>query len=209
MYVDVYGNVYAWPRVTITSLNGHMKSRSAVSVISVLLILAASSGARAHADGTLSDLVDAAAARLQVADDVAAIKWRTGGAIEDPARVGQQLAKLAADAAGNDLDPDYVRRVFADQIAATEAAEHYRFAQWKLDPAAAPASAPELAASRARIDGFNQVMLAEIGQRWQLLHSSECAGQLDEATRTVSATRQLDEFYRQALSSATQDYCAR
>lgn len=186
-----------------------MRSGVLISAICAVTLLTVPASARADGASPLSDLVDAAAQRLQVADDVAAIKWQTGGAIEDPARVGQQLAKLAADAAGKDLDPDYVRRVFADQIAATEAAEHYRFAQWKLDPATAPPTAPELAASRARIDGFNQVMLAQIGQRWELLHSPDCAGQLGEATRTVSDARQLDEFYRRALLSATQDYCAR
>lgn len=175
--------------------------------IGTVALLAAPPAARA--DGSLADLVDAAAARLQVADDVAAIKWQTGAAIEDPDRVGQQLAKLAADAAGQHLDPDYVRRVFADQIAATEAAEHYRFAQWKLHPADAPRAAPDLAASRARIDGFNQVMLAQIGRQWELLHAPECAGELDEATRAVSDARRFDEFYRHALSTATQDYCAR
>ncbi|WP_046301131.1 chorismate mutase [Mycobacterium sp. UM_Kg27] len=184
-----------------------MRSQTLTVVLCAVLLLAPP--ARAEGASPLSDLVDAAAQRLQVADDVAAIKWQTGGAIEDPARVDQQLVKLATEAAGKDLDPDYVRRIFADQIAATEAAEHYRFAQWKLDPAEAPSTAPELAASRARIDGFNQIMLAQIGRRWELLHSPDCAGQLDEATRTVSDARRLDEFYRRALSSATQGYCAR
>lgn len=187
-----------------------MRSGVPISAIcAVATVLAVSAPARADDASPLSDLVDAAAQRLQVADDVAAIKWRTGGAIEDPARVGQQLEQLAAAAAGNGLDPDYVRRIFADQIAATEAAEHYRFAQWKLDPAAAPSTAPELAASRARIDGFNQTMLAQIGQRWELLHAADCAGQLGEATRAVADARRLDEFYRRALSTATADYCTR
>ncbi|WP_082981095.1 chorismate mutase [Mycolicibacter heraklionensis] len=186
-----------------------MRSGVPISMICAITLLTVPVPARADGASPLSDLVDAAAQRLQVADDVAAIKWQTGGAIEDPARVGQQLAKLAAEAAAKDLAPDYVRRIFADQITATEAAEHYRFAQWKLDPAAAPSTAPELAASRARIDGFNQVMLAQIGQRWELLHSPDCAGELGEAIRTVSDARQLDEFYRRALASATQDYCGR
>lgn len=184
--------------------------RSSVTLISVLCaVLLLAPPARADSSSPLAELVDAAAQRLQVADDVAAVKWQTGAAIEDPVRVGQQLAKLAAEAAGEDLDPDYVRRIFTDQIAATEAVEHYRFAQWKLDSAAAPPTAPELAASRARIDGFNQVMLTQIRRRWELLQAPECSGALHEATRSVSDARQLDAFYRQALSSATQDYCSR
>lgn len=174
----------------------------------MVTLLAIPAPARADTANPLADLVDAAAQRLRVADDVAAVKWRTGGAIEDPARVQQQLATLADRAVGEDLDPDYVRRIFTDQIAATEAVEHYRFAQWKLDPAGAPAAAPDLAASRARIDGFNHEMLTQIGLRWQQLHAPECAAQLDEAIRDVSAGRRLDEFDRQALSSATREYCS-
>lgn len=180
-----------------------------MSAICAVALLAIPFPARADTVNPLTELVDAAAGRLQVADDVAAIKWQTGAAIEDPVRGGQQLATLAAEAAGDDLDPDYVRRIFTDQIAATEAVEHHRFAQWKLDSAAAPPTAPELAVSRARIDGFNQVMLTQIGQRWELLHTAGCPAQLGEATRSVSDARQLDAFYRQALSSATQDFCSR
>jgi chorismate mutase len=176
--------------------------------ICAVLVLAVVPAARADTLNPLAELVDAAAQRLQGADDVAANKWLTTAAIEDPARVQQQLAALAAAAETDHLDAGYVTRVFSDQIAATEAVEHYRFAQWKLNPAAAPAAAPDLAASRARIDGFNHEMLSQIGLRWQQLHAPECTAQLDEAIRGVSAGRQLDEFDRQALSSATREYCS-
>ncbi|MGV0624368.1 chorismate mutase [Mycolicibacter minnesotensis] len=179
-----------------------------IGLIGAVALLTAPAAARADDTSPLGELIDAAAQRLAAGDDVAAIKWQTGAAIEDPVRVQQQLSKLADDAVGQGLDPGYVHRIFTDQIAATEAVEHYRFAQWKLDPAAVPAVAPDLAVPRARIDGFNRVMLTQIGLRWQQLHAPECAAELDRATRTVSRARQLDEFYRQALSAATRSYCA-
>ena len=40
---------------------------------------------------------------------------------------------MSADAAGNAIDPDYVTRVFGDQINATEAIEYSKFADWKLN----------------------------------------------------------------------------
>lgn len=175
----------------------------------MVALLAAVPAARADDPPPLTELVDAAAQRLLVADDVAAVKWRTGAAIEDPARVARQLEALTADAAGAGLDPDYVRRIFTDQIAATEAAEHHRFDQWTRDPDAAPQTGPELADSRGRIDGFNRAMLAQIGAHWELLHSADCAAELDTATRTVGDAHHLEEFYRQALSAATRDYCPR
>lgn len=178
-------------------------------VFVALAVAGGLSPAGADSASGLSELVDAAAQRLQVGDEVAALKWQTGAAIEDLARVRQQLAALADAARSENLDRDYVTRVFTDQIGATEAVEHYRFAQWKLDPASAPTAAPDLAFSRARIDGFNRVMLTQIGLQWEVLQSPACAGQLEEAKRDVSAARQLDDFYRQALSAATRDYCAR
>ncbi|MGH3564395.1 MAG: chorismate mutase [Mycobacterium sp.] len=155
----------------------------------------------------MTDLVDAAAQRLQIAEPVAAFKWGAGTAIEDPARVREQLTALAADATAHHVDPDYVTRVFADQIAATGAAEYQRFAQWKLDPASTPSAPPDLSDSRARIDTLNQVMVAQIEVRWDLLHSPECAARLDEAQRDVGTARQLDTFDQRALSFATRSYC--
>lgn len=179
-----------------------------VPAICAAVLLAVPLRAVADAANPLAELVDAAAQRLQVGDDVAAIKWRTGAAVSDPARVQQQLTRVVAAAAADHLDPGYVRQVFTDQIAATEAVEHYRFAQWTLDPAAAPAAPPDLAVSRARIDGLNHDMLAQIAQRWPQLHSPQCGTELDTATRDVSTARHLDGFAQQALSAATRAYCS-
>lgn len=179
------------------------------ALVSVSCALVALAGAQARADDAnpLDALVDAAAQRLQVADPVAAVKWHTGGAIEDPERVRNQLSALSMAATAEHVDPDYVTRIFTDQIAATEAVEHYRFAQWKLDPSAVPATAADLSASRAQIDALNHVMLTEIGLQWVRLHAPECAAELDQAKRAVGDARQLDEFYQQALSAATGAYC--
>jgi chorismate mutase len=163
--------------------------------------------ARAHAS-TLTALVDAAAQRLQTAEPVAAFKWNSHGAIEDPGRVQDELAKLSTDAAGERIDPAYVTRVFADQINATEGIEYSRFADWKLNPSSAPAGSPDLSASRSTIDGLNQTMLTQIVAHWDLLHSPACAPQLDAARTAVIRAHQLESLYQHALSLATQSYCA-
>ncbi|HTX95509.1 MAG TPA: chorismate mutase [Mycobacterium sp.] len=164
---------------------------------------------QAQADSTsaLTDLVDAAAQRLQIAEPVAVFKWNTHGAIEDPGRVQQELAKLGADASADHVDPDYVTRVFGDQINATEAIEYTRFGDWKLNPEAVPAASPDLAASRSAIDSLNQTMLNQVMANWGLLHSPACAVQLDIARTDVAQTRQLDGLYQRALSVATRSYC--
>lgn len=163
--------------------------------------------ARAQDPSPLLPLVDAAAQRLQTADPVAANKFRSGGAIEDPRREQQVIDATAAQADNRHIDPGYVRDVFRDQVDATVAVEYGLFSHWKLDPAAAPASAPDLAASRTAIDGLNRTMVDEIADQWSTLHSPSCPADLASAVDWVSAARALDPLYRRALERATRSYC--
>ena len=176
--------------------------------LAVLAATLVATQVRADSISPLTELVDAAAQRLQLAEPVAAFKWSAHGAIEDPGRVRQELAKLGADATAKHIDPEYVARVFGDQINATEAIEYSRFADWKLNPSSVPAASPDLSASRSTIDILNQTMLTQIALNWDLLHSPACAVQLDEARSDVIRARQPDGLYQQALSLATQSYCA-
>jgi chorismate mutase len=155
----------------------------------------------------LVELVDAATQRLQTAEPVAASKWMTGGPVEDPQRVDQVLAAVGADATAKNVDVDYVKRIFTDQIDSTEAIEYSRFAQWKLDPGSAPGAAPDLAASRAIIDRLNAAMVEQVALQWSVLHSPDCTGTLDDARAKVTNARTLDPLYQQALAFATRSYC--
>jgi len=156
----------------------------------------------------LYDLVDAATQRLQTADPVAASKWLSGGPITDPARVQQVLTAVSVDAESVGVPTDYVARAFTDQINATEAVQYSRFSWWKLDPADAPASAPDLSSSRALIDGLNHRMVGEIAGQWPVLHSPDCPARLAAAKAAVAADRGLDPLYAQALDAATRSYCS-
>lgn len=176
------------------------------AVVGVLAVLVASPTAADDA-GALTALVDAAARRLQIAEPVAAFKWHTHGPIEDPDRVQQELARLATQASARQVDPDYVTRVFGDQISATEGIEYSRFADWKLDPAGSPAQPADLAASRSAIDDLNQTMLDQMVDHWDLLHSPACPAQLDIARGGVIRARRLDALYQRALALATESYC--
>lgn len=182
---------------------------TAVSIGILLSLIAPLGPPLARADGTsqLAELVDAAAERLEVADPVAAFKWRAQLPNEDSGRVEQQLAKLGEDARSQHIDPDYVTRVFDDQIRATEAIEYSRFSDWKLNPASAPPEPPDLSASRSAIDSLNNRMLSQIWSHWSLLSAPSCAAQLDRAKRDIVRSRHLDSLYQRALTTATQSYC--
>lgn len=174
----------------------------------LVMVLPGPARAVAGFPSQLDALVGAAAQRLQTADPVAAVKWLTNGNIEDPSRVNQVLAAVRAAADARGIDSGYVADIFGDQISATEAVEYSRFAQWKLDPASAPTTAPDLSASRSAVDALNQQMVDEIAVRWDLLHSPACRQALQDATNDVVAARQLDDLYQRALAFATHSYCA-
>ncbi|WP_280827926.1 chorismate mutase [Mycobacterium sp. OTB74] len=178
------------------------------TVLLMTLSTAAPSAARADIPNPLYPLIDTAAQRLQTADPVAAFKWVNGESIEDRARSDKVLNAVAADARTQRLDPAFVRQVFADQIRATEGVEHARFAQWKLDPATAPTSAPDLSASRSAIDGFNRQMVAQLAADQDILHAPDCPAVLDDARAAVAASRAFDDLMRQALTVATHSYCS-
>jgi chorismate mutase len=178
-------------------------------VVATLLSALIASAPAAQADPTdpLYQLVDTAAQRLLTADPVAAFKWIKGGPIDDPARVNQVLDAVGSDASTRGVDARFVRRVFQDQIHATEGVEYTRFGQWKLDPASAPSVAPELSASRTAIDGFNHAMVDEIALHWNTLRAPACATDLDDSLQAVVQARQLDPLYQHALAFATHSYC--
>ena len=178
-----------------------------LGVVAALAVMPITAPARGDDANPLFELVDAAAQRLQTAEPVAATKWLTGGSIEDPQRVDQVLAAVRADATGRGVDGDYVRGIFTDQIHATEAIEYTRFAQWKLDPAAAPGVAPDLAASRATIDRLNTEMVEQVALHSSALRSADCTATLDDAKAAVTNARTLDPLYQQALSFSTRAYC--
>jgi chorismate mutase len=162
---------------------------------------------RADVPSPLYALVDAAAQRLQTGDAVAASKWTTGGPIEDHAREQQVIGAVTTAARDRGVDTGYVGRVFRDQIDATVAVEYGRFSEWKLDPASAPVTAPNLSDSRTAIDVFNRTMVAEIAAQWDSLHSPGCLGDLEAARNAVVVDRGFDDLYQRGLAFATGSYC--
>ena len=180
---------------------------SATAALGMTIVAGGAATARAVSAEPLYELIDAATERLLTADPVAATKWLNGGPITDPARARQVVDAVTADAAAAQLPTEYVARLFTDQINATEAIQYSRFSWWKLEPSAAPASAPDLSASRALIDGLNRRMVSEIAEQWGVLRSPECALRLAAAKTAVADERRLDPLYRHALDSGTRAYC--
>ena len=113
-----------------------MRTSMLVAAVGVALSLASGAGegvATADDSGALTRLVDDAAERLQTADPVAASKYLTGGAVDDPVREQEVIDSVTAGADAKNIDSDFVHDVFRNQIDATDSrAQPVR--PWKINP---------------------------------------------------------------------------
>ncbi|MGB0970996.1 MAG: chorismate mutase, partial [Mycobacterium sp.] len=71
----------------------------------------------------------------------------------------------------------------------------------------APSAAPDLSSSRVAIDELNRVMVAEIADAWDALHSPTCLADLEAAKVVAVQAHAMDPLYRRALDLATGNYC--
>ncbi|RLV10332.1 chorismate mutase AroQ, gamma subclass [Streptomyces griseocarneus] len=165
-----------------------------------------------HADGrpgrAVTALARLAAERVLTADQVAAAKWVSGRAVEDPARERKVLAELDARSRELGIDRATTQRIFEAQIEASKLVQHHLHGQWRDNPQEAPATAPDLGRVRDRINGIDAEILAAVREVQALLADPGHRSARDEACATVTEDMQLDVPHRQGLHRALQGLCA-
>ncbi|PTR32220.1 chorismate mutase [Rhodococcus sp. OK519] len=185
-----------------------MKLAVAVTVVA----LASAMPGTAHAEparvaGGLEPLVLAISQRLSTADRVAAAKWGTGKAIDDPEREGQVYRAATAAADDEQLDPARIEQIFRTQIDANKAVQRGLFLFWQTVPSAAPAQRPDLAAVRPVLDSLNVEIVSRIGEQRSTLAAPDCVPMLASAAVSVAVAQQLDGLHQAALGYAVTALC--
>jgi len=192
------------------------RSAAVVAVVAGALCLIGLGGCTGPADdppgasvdpSPLETLVSLAAERLGNGEAAAASKWGTEVRVDDADRVAEVIAGVRSLAGQHAVAPEFAEQVFLDQIDATESIQFSRFAEWKLDPSAAPIEHPDLTDVRSDIDKLTEAMLVQLGEQHYLLTSADCADARDRALRAVTEHRNLDALYERALTRATASYC--
>lgn len=176
-------------------------------IAAATMLVAPPLSAAAPAPG-LSGLTDAIAGRLALADTVAATKWASGAAIDDPAREQIVLDTVSQLALDRDLDPAYVRGVFHDQIEASKTVQRGLFAQWRLPGQTAPPATPDLSPVRAAINEFNVAIVDELAATHGLVTTLRCPPELAVATTRTAAGIGFDPLHVAALVQAGASVCA-
>ncbi|UPW11111.1 chorismate mutase [Gordonia terrae] len=178
-------------------------------IATVMMLLAPPlAGAAPSTQTGLTGLTEAMAGRLALADTVAATKWASGAAIDDPAREQVVLDTVSQLALDRDLDPAYVRSVFRDQIEASKTVQRGLFARWQLPGQTAPPATPDLGPVRTAINAFTVAIVDELAAARGLVTSLRCPPALVAATGSTAAGLGFDPLHIGALVQAGSSVCA-
>jgi chorismate mutase len=181
----------------------------ALTVPLTLALSAALVGSPAHAEaaGGLGDLVELSAERVAVAEAVAAAKWHSGSAIDDPGREEDLLAAVERHAVDTGLDPVAATAVMRDQIAANKFVQRGLHAHWRAVPEAAPAHEPDLADLRPVLDRITRDLVEELKATEESRAHPECFHRLGRDTHRVAAGYGFDPLHTTGLVRALPSVC--
>jgi chorismate mutase len=156
---------------------------------------------------SLSGLTGAISDRLALADTVAASKWASGAAIDDPAREQVVLDSVSQLAVERGLDPEYVRTVFRDQIEASKTVQRALFFVWSLPGQAPPSGSPDLGPVRTAINQLNVEIVDQMASQRKLLAVNACLPAVAASTVHTVGAEHLDPLHLTGLIQAQVSVC--
>lgn len=160
------------------------------------------------APAPLPELLDAMAQRLTVADQVARSKYDTGKPVLDEVRERQVLDSVAQAASAADVSPATGQTFFAAQMEANKLVQYGLLDAWRRGKQALPATTPDLAGLRSRLDTLQTRLLAGLAATGELRAAADCRARLDSALTAHLAKARPDDLHRLALVRALGDFCA-
>ncbi|WAP54658.1 chorismate mutase [Streptomyces sp. S465] len=194
----------------------HLSARHALIAVLATAVLAtgattaaAAPAGPAPAHASLRPLVDLAAERVLVADEVAAAKWGTDSPIDDPAREREVLDAVARQAEELGADPEATARIFRDQIEASKVVQRGLYRRWDADPSQAPTERPDLGRIRLEINRINGELVRAIADSAAVRETRSCAGRLTAGAAAVIHGRHLDALHTVALGRSLPSVCER
>lgn len=112
------------------------------------------------------------------------------------------MARLGA---AHGLPENWVRKVFLGQIEASKTVQYGLIARWRFDPAAAPATPPDLTDVRPTIDRLNTAIIDQLAEHRVELAAPDCMERLAHGVFAHFAT--ADPLHRLALIRAASALC--
>jgi chorismate mutase len=179
-------------------------------VIAVMAMASACDGKTQTAVDQLQPLVETSAHRLNLAQEVAFAKWKTGAAVEDPPREEHVIASAVIEGKKEGLDPAVVSRFFRAQIEANKVVQSSLLSTWRKAGKAPDHPTQDLAtAIRPQLDEIQKQLIEELVGTAPVRASSTCRLDLAKAVSGYLTTHQLSaaDVQATALKQSLTAFC--
>ena len=184
--------------------------RLKATLCAALLLLGTQAAHAGDAKNALRPLVESAAQRLEIGEEVAVSKWDSGKSVEDLARESAVISNVVAEGQRANLAAADVTRFFKAQIEANKLVQYELLARWRR-AGSAPQHAPVDLAGKIRpeLDRLQTKMIAELANADSLLDSNECAKEVARAVGRYAFEHQFDpaDLPVLALDRAMAGFC--
>ncbi|KND56813.1 Periplasmic chorismate mutase I precursor [Candidatus Paraburkholderia schumanniana] len=160
-----------------------MRRRSKPFLTSALACALALASARADGDDTtFTNLIALVSQRLVLAEPVARWKWAHHEPVTDALREEALLKHVEERASAAQVDPEFARQFFRDQIEASKDVQNALFANWRVLRAAPEESPPDLAKdTRPKLDRLTQSLMSALAHVEPMRHADDCPVRLAES----------------------------
>jgi chorismate mutase len=157
-------------------------------------------------------LIEVAARRLALGEQVALSKWDSGAAVEDPVREGLVINDAMKKGESNGLERSFTSNFFKAQIEANKIVQYSMLADWRRSgnpPSHAPIDLVKTI--RPQLDEIQLSLIAELANTADIRAQATCPADIAKAVgRYFSAHRQDVEQLREiALDRALAVACTR
>ncbi len=183
-----------------------------VGAVAGAMVIVTAPTVAAQDPNPLLPLVELAAQGLQEADEMAVARWVEGLGVKDEAgyqQMLQEVVQYAKDQGYGDVDPAYVERIISDQLNASEGVQYMNFANWEIDPAAAPTKGRPFPAVRNTMRETSNELAKGVldSAAARSTQRAQCVGNLESARVSARAVRKLRPALNPYLNYATRSFC--
>jgi chorismate mutase len=192
-----------------------MRRRSKTSLLAsaasaCVLALAAPTSAHADGDDTpFTNLIALVSQRLALAEPVARWKWARHEPITDAPREEALLKQVEQKANAAQVDPEFARQFFRDQIDASKDVQNVLFANWRALRAAPEESPPDLARdTRPKLDRLTQSLMSALAHVEPIRHADDCPIRLADSLARWKHLTRYNSSMNEPLTRALSHVCA-
>lgn len=170
-----------------------MVSRLKVVIAAAFVAVGAQAAYAADVKDPLRPLVESAARRLGIGEEVALSKWDSGTSVEDSARESAVIAHAVTEGEHANLAAADVTRFFKAQIEANKLVQYELLARWRRAGSAPPHKPIDLARTiRPELDRLQTTMIAQLVDANSVLTSPECSREAASAVGRYAFEHQFD-----------------